>query len=92
MVGVLQALAYFAFVFLIGALALRCARTPLHSCPHSGYVGALRLVDSLDGAARPGRTGDQDTGWWQFSLSAAMRGMENEPSPYTTDDLKERFS
>lgn len=30
--------------------------------------------------------------WSEFSLAAAMRGLEDEDSPiYTTDDLKERF-
>ena len=29
--------------------------------------------------------------WTALSLGAAMRGMEDEPSPYTLDDLKVRF-
>jgi len=30
--------------------------------------------------------------WDMFSVSAAMKGMEDEISPYSLDDLKERFS
>lgn len=30
--------------------------------------------------------------WSDFSLSHAMRGMEDESSPYSIKDLKERFS
>ncbi len=29
--------------------------------------------------------------WSSFSLAAAMRGMEEEPSPYTAGDIKEPF-
>ena len=29
--------------------------------------------------------------WSDFSLESAMRGMEEEPSHYTTEDLRERF-
>ena len=30
--------------------------------------------------------------WSMFSISSAMKGMEDEISPYSIDDLKERFS
>jgi len=30
--------------------------------------------------------------WAGLSLSQAMRGMESEASPYSTDDLKETFA
>lgn len=29
--------------------------------------------------------------WTDFSLSSAMRGMEEEQTPYSLDDLKEYF-
>ena len=29
--------------------------------------------------------------WSRFSLASAMRGMEDEPSEYTLDDLKVRY-
>jgi len=42
------------------------------------------------------RTQEQNTdreniAWSNFSLSAAMRGMEDEDSPYTPADIKESF-
>ena len=30
--------------------------------------------------------------WAEFSLSSAMRGMEDEDTPYSLEDLKESFS
>ena len=30
--------------------------------------------------------------WADFSLSSAMRGMEDEQAPYSLNDLKESFS
>jgi hypothetical protein len=30
--------------------------------------------------------------WTDFSLSSAMRGMEDEQAPYSLNDLKESFS
>lgn len=35
---------------------------------------------------------DEKRGWSKFSLESAMRGMENEESLYTLNDLKETFS
>jgi len=32
-----------------------------------------------------------DAEWATFSLASAMRGTEDEQSPYTLDDLKESF-
>ena len=34
---------------------------------------------------------DEKKLWSEFSLDAAMRGMEGEDSPYTENDIKERF-
>lgn len=33
----------------------------------------------------------EDAAWSAMSLASAMRGMEDEESAYTLDDLKERF-
>jgi len=35
---------------------------------------------------------DDEIDWSSLSLSFAMRGMDNEHSPYSLDDLKERFA
>lgn len=37
------------------------------------------------------RSGKNEADWTAFSLSAAMRGMENEAPLYSTQDLKEKF-
>jgi len=34
----------------------------------------------------------EDSEWTQFSLYSAMRGIEEEPSPYVIEDMKEIFS
>lgn len=46
------------------------------------FVEHLRARNASEEGART---------WSAFSLSAAMRGMEDEPSPYTVRDLKESF-
>jgi hypothetical protein len=35
---------------------------------------------------------EEDSEWSRFSLDSAMRGIEEEPSPYGIQDIKERFS
>ncbi len=40
-------------------------------------------------AAAVGPPALDDAGWSLLSLREAMRDMEDEPSPYSTDDLKE---
>ena len=34
---------------------------------------------------------EEDSKWSQFSLDSAMRGIEEEPSPYGLKDIKEKF-
>ena len=35
---------------------------------------------------------NEDSEWAQFSLDSAMRGIEEEQSPYGIEDIKEKFS
>lgn len=35
---------------------------------------------------------EEEIDWSALSLSSAMRGMEKETTPYSMDDLKERFT
>ena len=35
---------------------------------------------------------EEDSEWSRFSLDSAMRGIEEEPSPYGIEDIKEPFS
>jgi hypothetical protein len=38
------------------------------------------------------RQKEEDSEWLQFSLNSAMRGIEEEPSPYGIKDIKEKYS
>jgi len=51
----------------------------------------LDFIEFLASRTVPGRVRDEDRAWNRFSLDAAMRGMEDENTPYTEDDLKESF-
>ena len=35
---------------------------------------------------------EEDSEWSRFSLDSAMRGIEEESSPYGIEDIKEKFS
>ena len=52
----------------------------------------LDFVEYLQSKAHAGNRDEEKTDWSALSLSQAMRGMEGESSPYSTDDLKEVFS
>jgi hypothetical protein len=42
--------------------------------------------------SKKGRKVEDSDEWSRFSLDSAMRGIEEEPSPYGIEDIKERFS
>jgi len=52
----------------------------------------LDFVEYLQSKARAGNRDEEKTDWSALSLSQAMRGMEAEGSPYSSEDLKEVFS
>jgi hypothetical protein len=52
----------------------------------------LVVVEYLEAKTRSAGEEHEDADWAGLSLSGAMRGMEEEPSPYTTADIKEAFS
>jgi hypothetical protein len=56
--------------------------------PKSKQIEVLDFIEYL----RTKTERQENTGWSDFSLSSAMRGMENEKSPYSLNDLKESFS
>ncbi len=62
----------------------------VQALPEAAQREVLSFVEFLhartEAAAREG-----DTAWSEFSLASAMRGIEDEPSPYTAADLKESF-
>lgn len=59
----------------------------LQSLPPSEQAEVLNFVEYLKIKAfkKEGRN------WANLSLSSAMRGMEDEETPYSLDDLKESF-
>lgn len=61
----------------------------LKSIPESDQSEVLDFVEYLK--SKKSRK-EEDSRWAQFSLDSAMRGIEEEPSPYGIEDIKERFS
>jgi hypothetical protein len=59
------------------------------SMPESDKSEVLDFVEYLK--SKKGRK-EEDSEWSRFSLDSAMRGIEEEPSPYGIEDIKERFS
>jgi len=60
----------------------------LQTLPESAQAEVLDFVEFLKTRTRTA----EDAEWSAFSLAQAMRGMEDEPSPYSESDLKEAFS
>ena len=57
----------------------------IHELPESKKAEVLDFINYL-------RNKTEERDWSDFSLSSAMRGMENEISPYSLEDLKESFT
>jgi hypothetical protein len=56
----------------------------IQDLPESKKAEVLDFVEYL-------KTKAEDKDWSIFSLSSAMRGMEDEDSPYSLGDLQESF-
>jgi len=61
----------------------------LKSIPKSSQAEVLDFVEYLK--SKKGRK-EEDSEWSRFSLDSAMRGIEEESSPYGIKDIKEKFS
>lgn len=57
----------------------------VHDLPENKKAEVLDFVEYL-------KTKNEEKDWSDLSLSSAMRGMENEDTLYSLDDLKESFS
>ena len=57
----------------------------VHDLPENKKAEVLDFVEYL-------KTKSEEKDWSDLSLSSAMRGMVNEDTPYSLDDLKESFS
>jgi len=63
----------------------------IEALPEEARREVLAFVEFIESRAKPGVVREEGTGWSAFSLACAMRGMEDEPSPYTEADVKESF-
>lgn len=63
----------------------------LEPLPESAKLEVLDFVEHLKSREMREQAGDENAAWSQLSLTAAMRGMEDEESGYTLADLKETF-
>ncbi len=63
----------------------------LESMPESAQVKVLQFVEHLESRIGKSET-EGEADWFTLSLSHAMRGMEQEPTPYSLDDIKDSFS
>jgi len=59
----------------------------IHELPESGKVEVLDFIEYLQSKADK----KERKNWSNFSLSSAMRGMEEVQTPYSLKDLKESF-
>ncbi len=58
------------------------------SLPEEKQTEVLDFVDFLEKRIKE----EENRVWSKFSLESAMRGMEDEETPYTLNDLKETFA
>ena len=63
----------------------------IEALPEDARREVLDFMEFLEYKAKPSVKHEGDEAWSPFSLASAMRGMEDEFSPYTTADLKEAF-
>lgn len=52
----------------------------------------LDFVEYLESKDEKSEKENENKEWSSYSLSNAMRGMENEVSPYSVEDIKEKYS
>lgn len=64
----------------------------IQELPEPFQAEVLDFVEYLESKIKKGKKiEDEETDWSELSLSFAMRDMEEEYSPYSLNDLKERF-
>ncbi|HLG30956.1 MAG TPA: DUF2281 domain-containing protein [Candidatus Brocadiales bacterium] len=64
----------------------------IQTLPEAFKAEVLDFIEYLELKAERSKKGEgEEIDWSTLSLSFAMRGMEKESTPYTIDDLKERF-
>ena len=63
----------------------------LKSLPASAQREVLDFVEFLESRRQEHTVREDEVAWSEFSLASAMRGMEDEETPYTLSDVKEAF-
>ena len=63
----------------------------VEALPESEQREVLDFVVFLEAKVKPRAVRENETAWSAISLASAMRGMEDESSPYTEADVKESF-
>jgi len=63
----------------------------LQTLPETFQAEVLDFVEYLESKIEKSKEGEEEKEWSALSLSFAMQGMEDEYSPYSIDDIKERF-
>lgn len=63
----------------------------LQSMPESVQAEVLHFVEYLESKIKSSEL-ENEGNWSTLSLSHAMRGLEEEPSPYSLKDVKDSFS
>ena len=63
----------------------------LRSLPDSAQKEVLDFVEFIRSRRDDCTIREEELAWLDFSLASAMRGMEDEETPYTEADLKESF-
>jgi hypothetical protein len=63
----------------------------IEALPESAQREVLDFVEFLESKAKPSAVRETETAWSVFSLASAMRGMEDEGSPYTDADVNVSF-
>jgi len=64
----------------------------LKTLPNSAQREVLDFVQFLESRRKELPEREEDLVWSDFSLTSAMRGMENEETLYSLADIKESFS
>ena len=60
--------------------------------PEEAQREVLDFVEFIKARAAGNLPREEETAWSALSLASAMKGMEDEESPYTLGDLKETFA
>jgi len=63
----------------------------VQSLPEASQREVLDFVEFLRSRKSSDALREDDAAWSDFSLTSAMRGMEDESAPYSKADLKESF-